>query len=132
VSKIDVGLTTSVAALAGGVLWGMANIFSIVFAPKPPARRDVVRAIVGSLFALVAAVIGGAMVAPWIVRHNGVSDVESITLIGLFVGMGFWAAVPMTIVIVSRLLPAMFGNVGSALINAAEAAKRDDPEEPKS
>lgn len=124
--KDDIGATTSLAALAGGVLWGMANIFSIVFAPKPPAKRDVIRALVGSLFALIAAYIGGAMVAPWVVTQNGVEDVESITLIGLFVGMGFWASVPMTIVLASRLLPSMMGNFGTALSKASEAAETAD------
>lgn len=121
--KTDIGATTTLAALAGGVLWGMANIFSIVFAPKPPARREVVRALVGSLFALIAAFIGGAMVAPWVVRHNGVQDIESITLIGLFVGMGFWASVPMTVVLVSRLLPSLVGSAGLMLSKASETVK---------
>lgn len=129
--KYDVPSTTSLAALAGGALWAMANIFAIVFAPKPPDRRDVVRALVGSLFALIAAVIGGYFVAPWIVWHAGIRDVETISLIGLFVGMGFWASVPVVILVSSKFIPSMFGNLGSVLSTAtvASAPSKTDPVE---
>lgn len=124
--KIDIPNATTIAAVMGGLLWGMANVFTIVFAPKPPHRRDIVRALVGALFALVAAVIGGRFVAPWIVRHNGVTDVESISLIGLMVGLGFWASVPMLIVLVTRLLPAIFGGFATSLSSAAKARALND------
>jgi len=117
----EVWVTTTLAALAGGVLWVMANIFSIVFAPTPPPQREVVRALAGSAFALISALIGGYFVAPYIVRMNGVVNSETISLIGLFVGMGFWAAVPVVVHLSTRFLPAIFGNLGGVLKTAAEA-----------
>lgn len=116
----EVWFTTTLAALAGGVLWVMANIFSIVFAPTPPDSREIVRAVVGSGFALIAALIGGYFVAPYLIRLNRVDDVETISLIGLFVGMGFWAAVPVVVHLSTRFLPAIFGNLGGVLKTAAE------------
>lgn len=115
----NIWLVTVLSAMAGGTLWAMANIFSIVFAPKPPSKREVTRALVGSLFALISSAFGGAIVAPWIVRHNGITDVETIALVGLFVGLGFWASVPLLIAIATKGLPGVFGNIGSMLSKAA-------------
>ena len=118
--KDEIWFSTTLSALAGGILWAMANIFSIVFAPSPPDRREVTRALVGSIFALVAALIGGYFVAPYIIRLNHVEDVETISLIGLFVGMGFWASVPLAVHLSSRVLPTVFGNLGGVLKGASE------------
>ena len=84
-----------VAAGAGGLLWAMATAFAVLFAPTPPARRDVARACVESLFSIVAALIGGWFVAPAICLHLHLREIETVSLVGLSVGLVFWRAVPL-------------------------------------
>lgn len=102
---------TTLAALAGGVLWAMATVFAVAFAPTPAAHRDVLRACVESVFALVSALIGGWFVAPWIVRNFRIDGVETITLIGLLVGLTFWQAVPIVRTAILTALPSLINRV---------------------
>ncbi len=125
--KEDSIWTPLLSAIAGGLLWGMANTFSIVFAPKPPPRREVTRALVAMVFALISAAIGGAIVAPWIVRVNHIEDVETISLTGLFVGLGFWASVPLLVSVTSRFLPGLFGRFGNVLSPGSDATPPAPP-----
>ena len=93
------------AAAAGGALWAMAKVFAVVFAPVPARKRDVVRALVESAFAIASALIGGRFVAPALVRWRGWRETETITVVGLIVGLCFWQAIPLVIRGALALLP---------------------------
>ena len=75
-------------------MFAMATLFTLVAAPVPPSRRDTVKTFVEAVFALISALIGGWFVAPAIVRAYNIVAPESITLIGLLVGLTFWQSVP--------------------------------------
>ena len=87
--------TTTLAAGAGGLLWAMANAFAIVFAPSPPDRRSVARACAEAFGSIVAALIGGYFVAPAICIHLHIVQIETVSLVGLCVGIVFWRATPL-------------------------------------
>lgn len=98
-------IMTSIAAVAGGTLWAMARVFAIVFAPVQPGRRDVYRALVEAVFAIIAALIGGLYVAPYLVRRWEIHDPETIGLVALGVGLCFWQSIPLITALILKYLP---------------------------
>lgn len=90
----EVQQTTTLAAGAGGLLWAMASAFAVLFAPTPPDRRSVARACAEAAASIVAALIGGWFVAPAICVHLHITEIETVSLTGLCVGLVFWRAVP--------------------------------------
>lgn len=94
------------AALAGGLLWGMVKVFATVFAPTGPVgRRDVLRALVEAVFSIVAALISAAFVSPAIVVWAGVSNEQMTGLLYMIVGLAFWQSAPLLILTLNRWLP---------------------------
>lgn len=82
------------ATVAGGVLWGLARLYIAAFSPTPPKRRDVLAACAETTCALIAALIGGKFVAPAIIHTAHITDISTIGLVCVLVGLGFWQSVP--------------------------------------
>jgi hypothetical protein len=98
-------LMSTIAAGSGGALWVMARVFATVFAPSAPvSNREVRRAVVEAVFAMVAALIGGAFIAPAIVDYYAIKDPTRIGLVALVVGMGMWQSIPLLSAVFPRLL----------------------------
>ena len=98
-------LMTTVAAGSGGALWVMARVFATVFAPSAPVgARDIRRAVAEAVFAMTAALIGGAFIAPAIVAHYEITDPTRIGLVALVVGMGMWQSIPLLAAVMPWLL----------------------------
>ena len=85
---------TTTAAGFGGLLWAMVSVFTIVGGPTAADARTLRRAIVEAVMSIVAALIGGYYVAPWICLWRHITQTETVSLTGLFVGMVFWKLVP--------------------------------------
>lgn len=101
--------TTALASLAGGFMWGLARIVTVVFAPIPPKKRDVARAFAEAVCSAVAGAIGGVYVAPALCRYLHVSDIETVSAIAVFFGLAFWQLVPLLIAVVTRLTALKLG-----------------------
>jgi len=97
------------AALSGGLLWTMAKVFAVVFAPSGPVgRRDVLRAFAEGVFSIISALISAAWVSPAFVSVMGIHNEQMIGLLYLVVGIIFWQSVPILILMLSRWFPSTF------------------------
>lgn len=77
---------------AGGLFWGMIQIFAVVSAPSPPKAWTIVRLVVEAVFALASGVWGARYMGPAICARFHIVQVDMITLAGFAVGATFWAA----------------------------------------
>ena len=57
-------------------------------------RRGVTRACVEAVFSILAALLSGWFVAPAICVHLHITEIDTVSPIGLGVGLVFWQAVP--------------------------------------
>lgn len=103
----EVSLFFTMAAMAGGLLWGMVRIAAVVGGPAPYNAKDVGRAAMDALFALISAFISALFVSPGIVAFFAVTDSRGIGLIYLLIGLGFWQMAPLIIRNVVRVGPAL-------------------------
>ena len=96
----EVRLFFTLAAMAGGLLWGMIRVTAVVGGPAPYDRSDVVKASVDALCALVSAFISALFISPGVVAWMGVEDLRMMGIIYLAIGLVFWQVAPF----ISRLL----------------------------
>lgn len=97
--------TEIVGTVAGGVLWGLARIYVATFSPVPPRKRDIAAAVVESTFAMISALIGGYFVSPWVVSALHAKTPETIGLLSVLTGLGFWQAIPTLRALAAHFLP---------------------------
>lgn len=96
----EVSVFFTLAAMAGGLLWGMIRVTAVVGGPAPYDRSDVVKASVDALCALVSAFISALFISPGVVAWMGIEDLRMMGIIYLAIGLVFWQVAPF----ISRLL----------------------------
>ena len=77
---------------AGGLFWGMIQVFAVVSAPSPPKAWVVVRLVVEAVFALASGVWGARYVGPAICARFHMAQGALSTRAGVAVGATFWGA----------------------------------------
>ena len=123
-SAHEVSLFFTLAAMAGGLLWGMIRITAVVGGPAPYDRSDVVKASIDAICALVSAFISALFISPGVVSWMGIEDLRMMGIIYLMVGLVFWQVAPF----LSRLLVKAIPNVIGGMI---PGNKNSDNGEPK-
>ena len=123
-SAHEVSLFFTLAAMAGGLLWGMIRITAVVGGPAPYDRSDVVKASIDAICALVSAFISALFISPGVVSWMGIDDLRMMGIIYLMVGLVFWQVAPF----LSRLLVKAIPNVIGGMI---PGNKNSDNGEPK-
>ena len=120
----EVSLFFTLAAMAGGLLWGMIRITAVVGGPAPYDRSDVVKASIDAICALVSAFISALFISPGVVSWMGIDDLRMMGIIYLMIGLVFWQVAPF----LSRLLVKAIPNVIGGMI---PGNKNSDNGEPK-
>ena len=123
-SAHEVSLFFTLAAMAGGLLWGMIRITAVVGGPAPYDRSDVVKASIDAVCALVSAFISALFISPGVVSWMGIDDLRMMGIIYLMIGLVFWQVAPF----LSRLLVKAIPNVIGGMI---PGNKNSDNGEPK-
>lgn len=123
-SAHEVSLFFTLAAMAGGLLWGMIRITAVVGGPAPYDRSDVVKASIDAICALVSAFISALFISPGVVSWMGIDDLRMMGIIYLMIGLVFWQVAPF----LSRLLVKAIPNVIEGMI---PGNKNSDNGEPK-
>lgn len=123
-SAHEVSLFFTLAAMAGGLLWGMIRITAVVGGPAPYDRSDVVKASIDAICALVSAFISALFISPGVVSWMGIDDLRVMGIIYLMIGLVFWQVAPF----LSRLLVKAIPNVIGGMI---PGNKNSDNGEPK-
>lgn len=123
-SAHEVSLFFTLAAMAGGLLWGMIRITAVVGGPAPYDRSDVVKASIDAICALVSAFISALFISPGVVSWMGIDDLPMMGIIYLMIGLVFWQVAPF----LSRLLVKAIPNVIGGMI---PGNKNSDNGEPK-
>ena len=123
-SAHEVSLFFTLAAMAGGLLWGMIRITAVVGGPAPYDRSDVVKASIDAICALVSAFISALFISPGVVSWMGIDDLRMMGIIYLMIGLVFWQVAPF----LSRLLVKAIPNVIGGMI---PGNKNSDNGEPK-
>ena len=123
-SAHEVSLFFTLAAMAGGLLWGMIRITAVVGGPAPYDRSDVVKASIDAICALVSAFISALFISPGVVSWMGIDDLRMMGVIYLMIGLVFWQVAPF----LSRLLVKAIPNVIGGMI---PGNKNSDNGEPK-
>ena len=123
-SAHEVSLFFTLAAMAGGLLWGMIRITAVVGGPAPYDRSDVVKASIDAICALVSAFISALFISPGVVSWMGIDDIRMMGIIYLMIGLVFWQVAPF----LSRLLVKAIPNVIGGMI---PGNKNSDNGEPK-
>lgn len=123
-SAHEVSLFFTLAAMAGGLLWGMIRITAVVGGPAPYDRSDVVKASIDAICALVSAFISALFISPGVVSWMGIEDLRMMGIIYLMIGLVFWQVAPF----LSRLLVKAIPNVIGGMI---PGNKNSDNGEPK-
>ena len=123
-SAHEVSLFFTLAAMAGGLLWGMIRITAVVGGPAPYDRSDVVKASIDAICALVSAFISALFISPGVVSWMGIDDLRMMGIIYLMIGLVFWQVAPFQ----SRLLVKAIPNVIGGMI---PGNKNSDNGEPK-
>lgn len=123
-SAHEVSLFFTLAAMAGGLLWGMIRITAVVGGPAPYDRSDVVKASIDAICALVSAFISALFISPGVVSWMGIDDLRMMGIIYLMIGLVFWQVAPF----ISRLLVKAIPNVIGGMI---PGNKNSDNGEPK-
>ena len=123
-SAHEVSLFFTLAAMAGGLLWGMIRITAVVGGPAPYDRSDVVKASIDAVCALVSAFISALFISPGVVSWMGIDDLRMMGIIYLMIGLVFWQVAPF----LSRLLVKAIPNVIGGMI---PGNKNSDSGEPK-
>lgn len=123
-SAHEVSLFFTLAAMAGGLLWGMIRITAVVGGPAPYDRSDVVKASIDAICALVSAFISALFISPGVVSWMGIDDLRMMGIVYLMIGLVFWQVAPF----LSRLLVKAIPNVIGGMI---PGNKNSDNGEPK-
>lgn len=127
-SAHEVSLFFTLAAMAGGLLWGMIRITAVVGGPAPYDRTDVVKASVDALCALVSAFISALFISPGVVAWIGIEDLRMMGIVYLAVGLVFWQVAPF----ISRLLvKAIPDIIGTMLAQRGAKSAQEAPDEPR-
>lgn len=116
----EVSLFFTLAAMAGGLLWGMIRVTAVVGGPAPYDRSDVVKASIDALCALVSAFISALFISPGVVSWMGIEDLRMMGVIYLAIGLVFWQVAPF----ISRLLVKAIPDIISTML-AQRGAKTD-------
>lgn len=109
----EFSLFFTLAAMAGGLLWGMIRITAVVGGPAPYDRSDVVKASIDAVCALISAFISALFVSPGVVAWSGVENIRMIGVIYLAVGLVFWQVAPF----ISRLLVKAIPDIIATMLN---------------
>lgn len=123
-SAHEVSVFFTLAAMAGGLLWGMIRVTAVVGGPAPYDRSDVVKASVDALCALVSAFISALFISPGVVAWLGIEDLRMMGIIYLAVGLVFWQVAPF----ISRLLVKAIPDIISTML--AQRGAKSAPEAP--
>lgn len=123
-SAHEVSVFFTLAAMAGGLLWGMIRVTAVVGGPAPYDRTDVVKASVDALCALVSAFISALFISPGVVAWLGIEDLRMMGIIYLAVGLVFWQVAPF----ISRLLVKAIPDIISTML--AQRGAKSGPEAP--
>lgn len=123
-SAHEVSVFFTLAAMAGGLLWGMIRVTAVVGGPAPYDRTDVVKASVDALCALVSAFISALFISPGVVAWLGIEDLRMMGIIYLAVGLVFWQVAPF----ISRLLVKAIPDIISTML--AQRGAKSAPEAP--
>lgn len=119
-SAHEVSLFFMLAAMAGGLLWGMIRITAVVGGPAPYDRSDVVKAAIDAICALVSAFISALFISPGVVGWLGVEDLRMMGVVYLAIGLIFWQVAPF----ISRLLVKAIPDIIATML-AQRGAKLD-------
>lgn len=124
----EVSVFFTLAAMAGGLLWGMIRITAVVGGPAPYDRSDVVKASIDAVCALISAFISALFVSPGVVAWAGVENVRMVGVIYLAVGLVFWQVAPF----ISRLLvKAIPDIIATMLAHRGAKVGQEDSNEPR-
>lgn len=122
-SAHEVSLFFTLAAMAGGLLWGMIRITAVVGGPAPYDRSDVVKASIDAICALVSAFISALFISPGVVSWMGINDLRMMGIIYLMIGLVFWQVAPF----ISRLLVKAIPNVIGGMIPGTKTSDNGEP-----
>ena len=122
-SAHEVSLFFTLAAMAGGLLWGMIRITAVVGGPAPYDRSDVVKASIDAICALVSAFISALFISPGVVSWMGIDDLRMMGIIYLMIGLVFWQVAPF----LSRLLVKAIPNVIGGMIPGNNNSDNGEP-----
>lgn len=122
-SAHEVSLFFTLAAMAGGLLWGMIRITAVVGGPAPYDRSDVVKASIDAICALVSAFISALFISPGVVSWMGIDDLRMMGIIYLMIGLVFWQVAPF----LSRLLVKAIPNVIGGMIPGNKTSDNGEP-----
>lgn len=124
----EVSLFFTLAAMAGGLLWGMIRITAVVGGPAPYDRSDVVKASIDAVCALVSAFISALFISPGVVAWAGIEDLRMMGIIYLSVGLVFWQVAPF----ISRLLVKAIPDIIATMLSHRGAKiDQEDTNEPR-
>lgn len=127
-SAHEVSLFFTLAAMAGGLLWGMIRVTAVVGGPAPYDRSDVVKASVDALCALVSAFISALFISPGVVAWLGIEDLRMMGIIYLAIGLVFWQVAPF----ISRLLvKAIPDIIATMLVQRGAKSTQEPTDEPR-
>lgn len=124
----EVSMFFTLAAMAGGLLWGMIRITAVVGGPAPYDRSDVVKASIDAVCALVSAFISALFISPGVVSWLGIEDLRMMGIVYLAIGLVFWQVAPF----ISRLLVKAIPDIIATML-AQRGAKntQEESDEPR-
>ncbi len=109
--SLDPGrLQAAVAGAAGGVIYGMFHLSTILIAGATPSRRDLVLAGVDAAFGIVCGCLVAYFLAPAVAAK--VETVHDLQTIGFVIGVFAWALAPFAY----RLARKFAANVGKGKV----------------
>ncbi|MGZ3272437.1 MAG: hypothetical protein ACXU82_03780 [Caulobacteraceae bacterium] len=95
-------LKIAMAAIAGGVIFGLYAFATLLLAGQPPTRQDWIKAAINTICAIVVGVIVGYFAGPSIAALLPWASVRQPMTIGLIIGVFCWELLPIVIAFAKR------------------------------
>jgi hypothetical protein len=87
-------LQAALAAVAGGVFYGMFHLTTMLFTGIAPARADILKAVANVLFAVLAGALVAYFLAPSLLQMVPWKEMRDLHSVGFVLGASAWELAP--------------------------------------